>query len=128
MPAVLKFTVGAMDAGVEPVRQGSAAASVRDEQEAQLRSRFKAAGLWSDWAPGGDAMARALADCPADLWARTGMCPPQRVIMLAATSKRIRGLLAQLPRQVPARVQVKRLEGLYVGAAANAEMVEHHCA
>ena len=83
-----------MDAGVVPARQGSAAA--RYEQEAQLRSRFKAAGLWSDWAPGGDALARALADCPADLWARNGICPPERTIMLAATSKRIRGLLAQL--------------------------------
>ena len=60
-------------------------------------------------------MARALADWPADLWARNGICPPERTIMLAATSKRIRDLLAQLPRQVPARVKVKRMEGLDVG-------------
>ena len=60
-------------------------------------------------------MATALADCPADLWARNGICPPQRTIMLAATSKSIRGLLAQLPRQVPAHVKVKRMEGLDVG-------------
>ena len=60
-------------------------------------------------------MATALADCPADLWARNGICPPERTIMLAATSKRIRDLLDQLPRQVPARVKVKRMEGLDVG-------------
>ena len=84
-------------------------------REAQLRSRFKAAGLWSEWARGGDAFARALADLPGDVWARHGICPPQRTIMLAATSKRIRGVLARVQRRVPARVQVKQVEGLDVG-------------
>ena len=78
----------------------AAASSGRD---AQLRSRFKAAGLWSEWASGGDSFAKALSDFPAEVWARHGICPPQRTIMLAATSKSIQGLLAQLQRQVPAR-------------------------
>ena len=90
--------------------------STRPAREAKLRSRFRAAGLWGDWAGGGDGLARALGDfLPADLWVRHGICPPQRAIMLAATSKRIRGLLAQLQRKVPARVQVTRVEGLDMG-------------
>ena len=49
--------------------------SRRLAREAQLRSRFKSAGLWSEWAPGEGALAM----------------------------ERIRGLLAQLQRQIPAQ-------------------------
>ena len=84
-------------------------------KEAQLRSRFESAGLWSKWESGGDALVRAVRDFPADLWARHGICPPQRTIMLAATSKSIRGLLAQMQRRVPARVEVKQVEGMDAG-------------
>ena len=89
--------------------------------EAQLRSRFESAGLWSKWVPGKFVLARALADFPADLWARHGICPPQRTIMLAATSKSIRGLLAQLQRRVPALVQ-----GLVSPACNLAPCRNHH--
>ena len=72
-----------------------------------------AAGLRSECAREAGALARALEDFPADLWAQ--IFPPQRTIMLAATSKIIRRHLEQLRRRVPALVQVKRVEGLEAG-------------
>ena len=69
----------------------------------QLRSRFKAAGLWSAWSPGVEAS--ALMSLPDDLWTR--MCPAGRTILLGATSKRVRALLAQLQSRVAAEVWVK---------------------
>ena len=49
-----------------------------------------------------------LQTLPEDLWARSGMCPAERVVMLAATSKRVRGLLGRLQRRVPAVVRVRK--------------------
>ena len=49
-----------------------------------------------------------LQTLPEDLWARSGMCPAESAVMLAATSKRVRGLLGQLQRRVPAVVRVRK--------------------
>ena len=45
---------------------------------------------------------------PEDLWARSGMCPAESAVMLAATSKRVRGLLGGMQRRLPAAVKVRR--------------------
>ena len=44
---------------------------------------------------------------PEDLWARSGMCPAESAVMLAATSKRVRGLLGRMQRRLPAAVKVR---------------------
>ena len=44
---------------------------------------------------------------PEDLWARSGMCPAESAVMLAATSKRVRGLLGGMQRRLPAAVRVR---------------------
>ena len=67
--------------------------------EARLRVRCQKQRLWYKWTPGGASMLTwALENLPEDLWARSGMCPAERVVMLAATSKRVRGLLGRLQR------------------------------
>jgi hypothetical protein len=43
-----------------------------------------------------------------DLWARSVLVPVERVVMLSATSKRVRALLARLPRRMPAAVRAAR--------------------
>ena len=48
----------------------------------------------------------ALESLPEDLWARGVVCPAERAVMLGATSKRVRKLLARLQRRVPATVRV----------------------
>ena len=48
----------------------------------------------------------ALKIVPEDLWARGVVCPAERAVMLGATSKRVRALLAQMQRRVPAAVHV----------------------
>ena len=50
----------------------------------------------------------ALEDVPEDLWTRGVLCPPERLVMLGATSKRVRALLARMQRGVPAAVHVVR--------------------
>ena len=77
--------------------------------EARLRARFEEQRLWYKWTPGGASMLTwGLQTLPEDLWARSGMCPAERVVMLAATSKRVRGLLGRLQRRVPAVVRVRK--------------------
>ena len=77
--------------------------------EARLRERFEEQRLWYKWTPGGASMLTwGLQTLPEDLWARSGMCPAERVVMLAATSKRVRGLLGRLQRRVPAVVRVRK--------------------
>ena len=49
-----------------------------------------------------------LQTLPEDLWARSGMCPAESAVMLAATSKRVRGLLGRLQRRLPAVVGVRK--------------------
>ena len=44
---------------------------------------------------------------PEDLWARSGMCPAESAVMLAATSKRVRRLLGRMQRRLPAVVKVR---------------------
>ena len=53
-------------------------------------------------------LTRGLQTLPEDLWARSGMCPAESAVMLAATSKQVRGLLGRLQRRLPAAVQVRR--------------------
>ena len=76
--------------------------------EARLRARFEEQGLYSGWVSGGASMlTRGLQTLPEDLWARSGMCPAEKAVMLAATSKQVRGLLGGLQRRLPAAVKVR---------------------
>ena len=69
---------------------------------------FQSSGGTSDeWTTGAAcALFWALESLPEDLWARGVVCPAERAVMLGATSKRVRALLARLQRQVPAAVRV----------------------
>ena len=89
--------------------QAAAAGKLASLQgEARLRARFEEQRLWYKWTPGGASMLTwGLQTLPEDLWARSGMCPAERVVMLAATSKRVRGLLGRMQRRVPAVVRVR---------------------
>ena len=79
------------------------------EVEAQLRARCEAQGLWIGWRPGGpDMLTWALENFPEDLWARSSICPAKSAALLAATSKRVRGLLGRMQRRMPAWVRVAR--------------------
>ena len=61
-------------------------------QFAQLRARFEEQGLWGGWTSGGACMLTwALETLPEDLWARGVLCPAERAVTLAATSKRGQG-------------------------------------
>ena len=76
---------------------------------ARLRARFFEQGLWNGWTSGGASMLTwGLQTLPEDLWARSGMCPAESAVMLAATSKQVRGLLGRMQRRVPAAVRVTR--------------------
>ena len=81
----------------------------RDLDEQVLRDSFDQAGLWCRWTSQENALAKALQACPADLWTRNEICPPERTILLAATSKNIRYLLASMQPRLPARVKSKQL-------------------
>ena len=51
----------------------------------------------------------ALENVPEDLWTRGVLCPPERLVMLGSTSKRVREtLLGRLQRRMPAAVRVTR--------------------
>ena len=51
----------------------------------------------------------ALETVSEDLWTRGVLCPPERLVMLGATSKRVREtLLGRLQRRMPAAVRVTR--------------------
>ena len=74
--------------------------------EALLRARFGDEGLKNKWRKGAPcALFWALESLDEDLWARGVLCPAERALMLGATSKRGRALLARLQR-VPALVRV----------------------
>ena len=78
-----------------------------------LRARFRAKGLWSEWTLGGlCALICALQSLPEELWARRGLCPMERAVMLGATSKRVRALLAGLQPRVPVAVRVVRIASM----------------
>ena len=79
----------------------------RLQGEARLRARFEEQGLYSGWTSGGASMLTwGLQTLPEDLWARGVVCPAERAVMLGATSKRVRALLARMQRRVPATVRV----------------------
>ena len=74
-----------------------------------LRARFEAMGLFSKWKKGARcAVFCALKSVPEELWARGVVCPAERAVMLGATSKRVRALLARMQRRVPAAVRIAR--------------------
>ena len=91
-------------------RQGSLVPSLRSQKrmhDEALRARFKARGLFSKWKRGARcAVFWALESVPEELWARGVVCPAERAVMLGATSKRVRALLARMQRRVPAAVRV----------------------
>ena len=87
-------------------------------QSEALRARFHAMGLFSKWTHGAPcALLWALESLPEELWARGVVCPAERSVMLGATSKRVRELLARMQRQVPAVVRVVRGAGMEAVAA-----------
>ena len=74
-----------------------------------MRAKFRELGLWSKWTmDGASSLVKALENLPEDMWARGVLCPVERVVMLGATSKRVRALLARLKRRVPAAAPVAR--------------------
>ena len=48
----------------------------------------------------------ALESVPEEMWSRGVVCPAERALMLGATSRRVRALLAGMQRRVPAAVCV----------------------
>ena len=77
------------------------------EGDQALRARFQEQGLFFKWRKGApSALLWALESLPEELWARGVVCPAERAVMLGATSKRVRALLAQMQRRVPAAVHV----------------------
>ena len=98
--------LAAMFAALQAAAAGRLA---RLQGEARLRARFEKQRLWYKWTPGGACMLTwGLQTLPEDLWARSGMCPAESAVMLAATSKRVRGLLGRMQRRVPAVVRVRK--------------------
>ena len=64
-------------------------------------------GTGDKWRKGAAcALIWALESLPEELWARGVVCPAERAVMLRATSRRVRALLARMQRRVPAAVHV----------------------
>ena len=81
--------------------------------EALLRAQLQEQGLFRKWRKGApSALLWALDSLDEDLWARGVVCPAERAVMLGATSKRLRALLAGLQRRVPAAVRVVGSAGM----------------
>ena len=81
---------------------------MQDEALHALRARFEDMGLFSKWKKGARcAVFWALESVPEELWARGVLCPAERVVMLGATSRRVRALLERMQRRVPAAVRVR---------------------
>ena len=96
--------LAAMFAALQAAAAGRLA---RLQGEARLRARFEEQGLYRGWTSGGASMLTwGLQTLPEDLWARGVVCPAERAVMLGATSKRVRALLAGMQRRVPAAVRV----------------------
>ena len=57
--------------------------------------------------PGEAPLLLALKSLPEDLWARSQLCPRDRVLMLSATSKGVRKLLIERHWRVPTAVRVR---------------------
>ena len=74
-----------------------------------LRMSFQFAGLWDGWtARGPSELAKALDTFPAEIWRKSGIIPAGRVLMLTATSKAVRHLLAKL--EWPLEVRLHRFK------------------
>ena len=90
-----------------PAAPGLVVGVARPDTMEALRARFGHEGLWNEWKKGAPcALFRALEILPAQLWGGGVLWPAERTVMLGATSKRVRALLAGLQRRVPAAVQV----------------------
>ena len=86
-------------------REGANASKMkRDERSARARNRNKGTRTPEDPC----ALIWAIENLPEELWARGMLCPAGRAVMLGATSKRVRALLARMQRGVPAAVHVVR--------------------
>ena len=81
-------------------------------------AEFQSSGGTGDkWRKGAAcALFGALESLPEELWARGVLCPAGRAVMLGATSRRVRALLARMQRRVPAAVHV--VEGASMEAVA----------
>ena len=100
---------GEMNAATLQQRQKLEASLCRRLKMEAMRAKFRELGLWSKWTmDGASLLVKALESLPEDLWARGVLCPVDRVVMLGATSKRVRALLARLKRRVPAAAPVAR--------------------
>ena len=96
-------TAAELEAMFAALQAAAAGRVARLQGEARLRARFEEQGLYNGWTLGGASMLTwGLQTLPGDLWvardlwARSGMCPSHRMVMLAATSKCVRGLLGRL--------------------------------
>ena len=83
-------------------------AFIREARLLRLRARFHEEGLWCEWKEddGASMLMWALQTLPEELWTQNGMCPAERVMMLASTSKQVRELLGQLQRRFQVSVRV----------------------
>ena len=84
-------------------------AFIREARLLRLRARFHEEGLWWEWKQeddGASMLMWALQTLPEELWTQNGMCPAERVMMLASTSKQVRELLGQLQRRFQVSVRV----------------------
>ena len=90
-------------------------AFIREARLLRLRARFHEEGLWWEWKQeddGASMLMWALQTLPEELWTQNGMCPAERVMMLASTSKQVRELLGQLQRRFQVSVRVTTLASM----------------
>ena len=70
-------------------------------------------GTGDKWRKGAAcALIWALESLPEELWARGVVCPAERAVMLRATSRRVRALLARMQRRLPAAVRVVEIASM----------------
>ena len=69
--------------------------------------------LLSQQTPSRPMLTRALEELDPELWASGHLCPPERAVMLTATSKRVRALLVYMNLHLPTSVSVHRAMGTF---------------
>ena len=101
------LVAGARVPGEIPAAPSLVVGVARPDTSEALRAWFGHESLWNKWKKGAPcALFRALEILPRELWGGGVLCPAERTVMLGATSKRVRALLARLQWRVPAAVQV----------------------
>ena len=79
-----------------------------------LRQRFADADLWNGWtADAPSALMNSMKDFPAEILRKMDIVPANRVVMLTATSKRVRALLAQMEWPLQAHVRARNKQRPY---------------